>query len=283
MSDALPLLPIAEALRALSARDGGSVFANVLAVQPAFVLPQIARLRPELSVAADEAVSAGSGDGWQRARLFAALHNVLVAIAARHPIAPLVEDLHWADRTTLDLLTLLVAGTKDHRLRLALTCRSDEHALRSEVRDWLNKAATADLVDIRLTGLTRPEASEHMAAIIGTRPDRHTSEAWYRLSQGNPFFAEQLLVSVWPQTISSAGMAAPGIPSRLAGILTERTRDAARLEQRDDERAGFSGAVEGGCACGWDRPACCVVPRGRPGCTLGARTVQHASILSGTT
>ena len=42
--------------------------------------------------------------------MFAAVRELLTVAASHSPIALVVEDLHWADRTTLDLLTYLVDG-----------------------------------------------------------------------------------------------------------------------------------------------------------------------------
>jgi hypothetical protein len=86
------LLPVTEALGELGMLDGGRVLE--------------ARLVPQLGRGES---GAGTGEeGWKRDRLFAAVAELLGALAQRSPVGLVIEDVHWADTETLDLLTFLV-------------------------------------------------------------------------------------------------------------------------------------------------------------------------------
>ena len=79
----------------------------------------LARLVPDLGPAATDA-EAG------RSRLFQGVVSLLEQAASRHPVVLVVEDLHWADESTLELLRFAVRTLRDGRLMLAGSYRSDE-------------------------------------------------------------------------------------------------------------------------------------------------------------
>ena len=105
MRETLPLFPIADALGELSRVDGGEVLDAALAVSPRYVRGEVERLLPQLgSGVAEPSWRVESG---QRDRLFAAISELLAAAARRRRLVLVVEDVHWADTTTLDCLTFL--------------------------------------------------------------------------------------------------------------------------------------------------------------------------------
>jgi predicted ATPase len=112
MRETLPLLPVMDALGELSRVDGGKLLDAALALTPRYVRVEVERLLPQLGTGAAE--SSGPGDSGQRDRLFAAIAELLSAVARRRDIALVVEDVHWADATTLDCLrsSLVRAGTR---------------------------------------------------------------------------------------------------------------------------------------------------------------------------
>jgi predicted ATPase len=111
-SGALPLVAVTDALRGLSELDDGQLFKAVLAENPAFVRRELARLLPELDEPQEDTEGPGGWDGWRRQRLFDALRQTLAAWSEFHPIAVVIEGLHWADPSTLDLLDYLPATWK---------------------------------------------------------------------------------------------------------------------------------------------------------------------------
>ena len=63
---------------------------------------------------------------------------MLGRLGADRPLVLVVEDLHWADRTTLDLVAFLVRALQGTRVLLVLTYRSDEVDRRSPLRPLLS-------------------------------------------------------------------------------------------------------------------------------------------------
>jgi predicted ATPase len=113
----LPYAPIVEALRALPA-DLGVAAVRELA-GPSW--PELARLLPALG----EPVAGPSGEAAQT-RLFELLLGLLGRLGGQTSLLLVVEDLHWADRSTRDLLAFLARNLHRERVLLVVTYRSDE-------------------------------------------------------------------------------------------------------------------------------------------------------------
>ena len=86
MRETLPLLPVMDALGELSRVDGGELLDAALAVTPRYVRMEVERLLPQLEPGAAE--SSGRGESGQRDRLFAAIAELLSAVARRRGIGP---------------------------------------------------------------------------------------------------------------------------------------------------------------------------------------------------
>jgi predicted ATPase len=115
--DGLPYAPIVEALRALLADVGVGAVREL--VGPSW--PELARLLPTLG----EPQGGPPGEAAQ-ARLFELLLGLLGQLSEPAPLVLVVEDLHWADRSTRDLLAFLVRNLRRERLLLVVTYRNDE-------------------------------------------------------------------------------------------------------------------------------------------------------------
>ena len=86
-------------------------------------LPDLSRLFGNLALPPP----APSGDpALERTRLFEAVARLVERIAADHPLAILIDDLHWADHTSLDLLHYVARGLAHQRVLLLGTYRLDE-------------------------------------------------------------------------------------------------------------------------------------------------------------
>src|SRR6266496_2674896 len=187
----LPYLPVAEALRGLG--RGLEPAALDELVGPG--RPLLARLLPELGQG-EESTSAGLAVGWSaQARLFEAFLALLERLADRSPTVLVVEDLHWADRSTLDLLTFLVRNLRA-ALLLVLTYRTDELHRRHPLRPFLAGLDRSGRVErLEVGRFDRVDVADLLAGILGTRPDDELVERIYRRSEGNAFFAEELLAA----------------------------------------------------------------------------------------
>ncbi len=125
-------------------------------------------------------------------RLFQAVRSVLEALAGRHPLLLLVEDVHWADPSSREMLALVTAQVQGPVL-LAMTLRTDE-----ATQDPALIRFTADLggrTDQRivLKPLRREEQARQISDILGVPPTRDVLDGVFSRAEGNPFFAEELL------------------------------------------------------------------------------------------
>jgi predicted ATPase len=217
LAEKLPLLPVAEALGELGRRDGGRALGAALDACPPFVPAEVGRLLPQLGTVAPDAGPVGE-DG-RRERLFAAVDELLASVARRSPVAVVVEDVHWADGTTLDLLTFLT-WSGGGPVTVVATCRSDEAPLDRLVARWLaHVRAGAGVEEIRLGPLSRADVAEQVAGLVGGVPPPGLVDEVYARAEGNPFFTEQLVA------VARAG-GPPGqpleLPDRLAELLRAR-------------------------------------------------------------
>jgi DNA-binding CsgD family transcriptional regulator/tetratricopeptide (TPR) repeat protein len=150
----------------------------------------MARLLPEL----DPTAGADQAAPNQAARLFELVLGVLERAAAQQPLMLIIEDLHWADRATLDLVSFLVGELRDAPLLLVLTYRSDEmhrsHPLRGVLSGW-SRARQVRSVD--LLPLDRHEVELLLTAILRDEPGRDLVDRVLRRSEGNPFLAEEFI------------------------------------------------------------------------------------------
>lgn len=126
---ALPFAPLLDLVRGFAAGTSSAVAAHALS--PAG--PELLALFPELGWVFTDVVPAPPRDPEHgRRRLFHALLQAVVLLARRQPLFLVVEDVHWSDDATLDLLDHLARGIRDDPVVLALSYRSDEVGPRLE-------------------------------------------------------------------------------------------------------------------------------------------------------
>src|SRR4029453_10768830 len=107
-----------------------------------------------------------------------------------------VEDLHWADRSTRDLLAYLATYLRSGRVLLVGSFRSDELHRRHPLRRLLPELArTRGVVRRELARFPRTELAQQLAGLLGADPPARLVEDVYARSEGNPFFAEELVLA----------------------------------------------------------------------------------------
>jgi DNA-binding CsgD family transcriptional regulator/tetratricopeptide (TPR) repeat protein len=145
--------------------------------------------------------------------LFGALYGLFTNLAEDCPLVLIVEDLHWADRSTLDLISYLARELEGTRVLLIGTYRTDEmrrsHPLRPMLAE-LNRLRHVSRLDV--PPLAERDVAQLLSAMAGADlPDQLAAKIVDR-AEGNPFFAEELLAAVGDRRV----------PQTLQDILTSR-------------------------------------------------------------
>jgi len=133
----------------------------------------------------------------EKRRLFVALTQFFTGLATKQPVLLTFEDLHWSDETSLEFLHTLARRCVHHPLLLVLTYRNDE--MHPGLSNWLVQLDRERLAqEFVLTALSRSEVDAMLRAIFDLqRPlPAETLDAIYELTEGNPFFIEEILKSL---------------------------------------------------------------------------------------
>ncbi len=156
-----------------------------------------------------------------RGQLFEAVHAALERFGASQPLLVVVEDVHWADQSTRDLLSFLFSRGFTTPVSVVVSYRSDDlhrrHPLRATLAQWT-----------RLPGLGRVDLGplpdrdvRQLVRVLHPAPLRESDvHAVVERAEGNAFFAEELVAA------TSSGDGA--VPRDLVGLLL------VRLDQLDD-------------------------------------------------
>ncbi|MFE5290546.1 AAA family ATPase [Isoptericola sp. NPDC056618] len=197
----IPYLPFTEALTELR---GVPAVAEVVAARPA-----LARLL-------DPAGGAdGDADHAERLQLLDGVAGSLAAAGrAGSPLVLVVEDVHWADESTRDVLRFVVARMRSEHLLVVATYRSDDLHRRHPLRPVLAELYRQRPVEhVELSPFTSDELREFTTATRGEPLGEAEFDAVRSRSDGNAFFAEELL---------DAGQSSTGLPWSLADVLHAR-------------------------------------------------------------
>ena len=219
-----------ESLMGIGSRDDSERRARRIRSTVRDLLPDselwIALLAPLLgaSLADTDAVRALE-ESERRARLFSLVADLLRARAACAPVVLVMEDLHWADASSLALLAHVVAETRDARVLVVATSRPlpalavdlPADALRIDLEELPSSTAVRIVSDI----LGRHDLPEEMARIL------------FRKARGNPLFLQEVAHSLagsgsLDELLSASGsslaeqMAALEIPDRVQGLVMAR-------------------------------------------------------------
>ncbi|MCT9007202.1 helix-turn-helix transcriptional regulator [Streptomyces rhizosphaerihabitans] len=229
----LPYLPFTEILGAAAADDR---FAPALAAHPAV----------------DRLTGSGSGTGTApdpggRLQLFEGIAGLLADLADVAPLLLVLEDLHWADQSSRDLLRFLLSrgvlqrpapGGPARRLAVFASYRADDLHRRHPLRPLLAELIRLPAVD-RLE--LRPMADADVARLVralGTGPVSDTTvRRIVERAEGNAFYAEELLAALPGED----GPASPAMPSGLADVLLIRVEQLSDTAQQVLRTAAVAG------------------------------------------
>ncbi|GAB2446193.1 helix-turn-helix transcriptional regulator [Streptosporangium sandarakinum] len=212
LGDALPYLPLADALRGAPAELRAEIEAR----------PILGRLLP-----GGVDLGAETASALTQQQLFGSMLGFL----ATRPVLLILEDLHWADRSTRDLLVFLSRMLQTERVCLVGTYRTDDLHRRHPLRRVLAELKRLPSVTaVELSPLGPDEMADHLSELGGTDP-QVISEVVDR-AEGNPFYAEELLEAVTDGCSMSDG---------LADLLLSRVEPLSDAAQRVLRTAAVAG------------------------------------------
>ncbi|HEY2772175.1 MAG TPA: AAA family ATPase [Solirubrobacteraceae bacterium] len=155
---------------------------------------QLAALLPGLPV--DQAPPSARDDPGVQLRLFEALLELLDLLSDSCPLVLILEDMHWADRSTRAFVAFLARSLRQERVMLVLTYRTDELHRRHALRPLLSELERLDRArPIQLAPFDRPELAEALTDILGDAPSERIVERLFARSEGNPLYTEELLAA----------------------------------------------------------------------------------------
>jgi predicted ATPase len=186
----LPYAPFVDILRTLErelpADEGGATIGPLRAALGS----------PAADTSPAAPAAAPAADPFGRARVFELLLSLLDRLTAQGPVVLVIEDIHWADRSTDDLITLLSTGARRLPLMLAATYRTDDGGRRRGLQDLLAELTRRGVTQVRLRRLDRGEVVELASALLGGPPSAELAAGISDRSDGNPLFVEELVAAI---------------------------------------------------------------------------------------
>ena len=186
----LPYLAFVEAMRSYVLDRDADGLKSDLGSGASDVARIVSEVRDRLQVEPSES----GGPDQDRYRLMQAVTSFLTNAANVRPLVIVLEDLHDADRGTLDMLTHIVRSLSGARLMIVGTYRDVEvdrtHPLSGALAE-LRRVANFSRIPLR--GLTADEVQRMMTSIAGEDVSWSLSETVYRQTEGNPLFAQEVL------------------------------------------------------------------------------------------
>jgi DNA-binding CsgD family transcriptional regulator/tetratricopeptide (TPR) repeat protein len=158
-----------------------------------------------------------------RLQLFESVAALLAELAARTPLLVVLEDVHWADRSSRELLRYLLARLAEEPVVLVASYRSDDLHRRHPLRPLLAELVRLPVVErLELAPLPDAAVGQLVRDLAAGVPDRTVEDVVAR-AEGNAFYAEELL---------AAGLAGETLPMGLTDVLLARVEQLGEAAQQ---------------------------------------------------
>ncbi|MEP7036418.1 MAG: AAA family ATPase, partial [Actinomycetota bacterium] len=132
-------------------------------------------------------------------QLLPVVDTVLQRIAAKRPTVLVVDDLQWADVSSLDLLAYLVAGFRGQNLALLATIREEDRPVGHPLRGWLaDMRRLPGVSELMLARLDAEETTQQITQLLGRSPAEELAADVLERSGGNAYFTELLVRGLLP-------------------------------------------------------------------------------------
>ncbi|MGB7860786.1 MAG: AAA family ATPase [Acidimicrobiia bacterium] len=193
-----PFAPLVEALRELQEDP------ELSGVIPGALLPLMTEQR--------EGTDAQAAS---RSQLFQSVLGLLEELARQETTVLVLEDLHWADQSTRDLVTFLVSNLRFQSLLIIGSLRTDnlgrDHPLHQVLSEVARQAHTKW---IELPPFTVVQVADQVQQLTGKAPTKETLASVVSRTQGNPYFVEEL--------VAADGLDGRNLPASLRELLLVR-------------------------------------------------------------
>ena len=235
LGDSVPYLPLADALRGAAQSTG---VRDALSSRPA-----LGRLLPE---GGDGQRAEEDRSGLARQQMFGGVLGLLTELAAAAPVLLVLEDLHWADASTRDLVTFLSRMLHRERVALIGTYRTDDlhrrHPLRPVVAELLRLPSVtavdlAPLIPSALAEHLTATLAEHLMAAAPGRIEAIELNDIVARAEGNAYYAEELLAAF----VGGDPAERRALPAGLAALLLSRVERLSDPAQRVLRTAAVAG------------------------------------------
>jgi DNA-binding SARP family transcriptional activator len=234
----LPFGPWVDAMRAGGVGSDGDVLAALHPTRRA----ELTRLLPE----ADTAGLPRASDS--ALPLFESVTDLVQHLAARRPLLLVVEDVHWADETSLRLLAFVSRRVSAWPAVLVVTARDDELADAALARRTLEELSRAPRTSsLVLSPLSRADTGSLVAALARVGSDApavaQVEERVWAMSEGNPFVTMEVMRALDQQRRWEDASDSPGALTLPASVreLVERRLD--RLGARSQEMVAVAAVI----------------------------------------
>ena len=176
--------------------------------------------------------AAAAGDAHRRRRLLVQdLADLLVSTDPGIPVLMILEDLHWADQLSLDVLGHLASRLATRPMLIAGAYRSDELYPQLPMRDLRVRLLGQRLAEeIRLTRLAVGQTATMTGAVLGRPAPAQVVAAIHQRSDGIPLHVEELLAAIDEDALTSqsgAVVQAAAVPDTLGDAVLSRARQLA--------------------------------------------------------
>ncbi len=174
----------------------------------------VAALRPALPPHAPVVGMLAAGEAATRSVLFNALGATLADLAAQSPLVLVIEDLHWSDLATRDILAYLVTQADIGRWGLVVTLRYEGPLTQTELAAFTDVLERRPLLRAVLGPLTASQVADQVAGITDTAPSPEVVAEIHRRSGGIPLLVEEVIAAGYR-----------GVPDHLRGLFLARLRE----------------------------------------------------------
>ncbi|MBI1743613.1 tetratricopeptide repeat protein [Candidatus Acetothermia bacterium] len=220
-----PLLEaIDEAVQYLSSSDLQNLHRAWLA-ELAELVPRLGQVFPDLSAVSDLPAE------YRRNRLFETLHQILAALAQQHsPLVLRIEDLQWADPSTVDFLNYLLSKLGTLSLVVLGTYRTDEVGAAHVLHRFLQHSSRlGSIKELTLEPLSADNVQQLLNALsVNTEGKEKAIATLYEHGEGNPFFITSQIQALFEEGALGTQGKGWSFPDEWPGALPASAKDVIR-------------------------------------------------------